>query len=249
MDDNVEGTVIVARWFGGVMLGPVRFEHIRTAAREALWLWRRESEDREEGKKRVKREEEDREEMERLVRELPERDHSIIVLRGLLAGLSEGGAVHEPREREGAALAEKMDKVGVRGTVCEDGQRGQDGKAGGNITEAKGLTQENGTNEPTNDLDKEKIDCKLDAGTTILPDAGTTILELPRKQGNEKPASQDYATMSLDTLRKIEKVRDASIAWILKQIEKKEKASEQIRSAEERVNGDKQEGRSQEDPE
>lgn len=66
---------MVARWYGGVLLGPVRFEHVEACVRKAVEAWRR-------------REEEERE-RERLVRELEERDRRIGILRGLV------------REREG----------------------------------------------------------------------------------------------------------------------------------------------------
>ncbi|KAF4534401.1 Impact family protein [Lasiodiplodia theobromae] len=75
------GAVVVARWYGGVMLGPARFAHIENVAREAVREWRRavvaEGVERrvvEEGRKK-----------EGLVRVLGERDGSIEVLRGLLA--------------------------------------------------------------------------------------------------------------------------------------------------------------------
>jgi hypothetical protein len=35
-DEGVEGSLVVGRWYGGVMLGPIRFTHIETAAREAV---------------------------------------------------------------------------------------------------------------------------------------------------------------------------------------------------------------------
>ncbi len=37
---GVEGAVVVARWYGGVLLGPVRFTHIEECAREAIGKWR-----------------------------------------------------------------------------------------------------------------------------------------------------------------------------------------------------------------
>ncbi|KXL44217.1 hypothetical protein M433DRAFT_68515 [Acidomyces richmondensis BFW] len=72
---RAEGSCVVARWYGGVLLGPVRFEHVEACVRKAVEAWRR-------------REEEERE-RERLVRELEERDRRIGILRGLV------------REREG----------------------------------------------------------------------------------------------------------------------------------------------------
>ncbi|KAG7001527.1 hypothetical protein G7Y79_00031g066420 [Physcia stellaris] len=77
---DVCGAVVVARWYGGVMLGPMRFEHIRNCAKAAILEWRRE-EGEGEGK-RAKLEEEQRAKLELTLRE---RDESIVVLRGLLA--------------------------------------------------------------------------------------------------------------------------------------------------------------------
>jgi len=82
---QVTGSVVVARWYGGVMLGPVRFTHMETCARNAIKAWRDE-----EGNKRRKIEDEkrkkelDEEDILRLPGVLAERDRSIAVLRGLL---------------------------------------------------------------------------------------------------------------------------------------------------------------------
>ena len=75
---NVSGAVVVARWYGGVMLGPVRFDHIRNCASDAIAQWAEESE---RAAKRAKTQAD----KERLTQVLPERDLSITVLRGLLA--------------------------------------------------------------------------------------------------------------------------------------------------------------------
>lgn len=77
---EVEGAIVVARWYGGVMLGPVRFDHIRNCAREAIAAWVEAGDKAAKSKKY-------REEISRkdeLIRILQERDESIIVLRGLL---------------------------------------------------------------------------------------------------------------------------------------------------------------------
>ena len=132
---EVEGAAVVARWYGGVMLGPVRFDHIKNAARDAITQW---SQDRERSAKRAKLRE-DEAEKTRLIQTLPERDQSITVLRGLLAEKS--------LQSSSAANAE------------------------------------------------------------------TTPAKTP-----------DYPTLPLATLQKLEQVRDATIGWILKQIEKAESA-------------------------
>lgn len=73
---RVEGSCVVARWYGGVLLGPVRFDHIEAVAREAIERWQ------EREIKRKKLEEEHAEHL-RLAKALSERDQSITVLRAL----------------------------------------------------------------------------------------------------------------------------------------------------------------------
>jgi len=75
---QVEGVCVVGRWYGGVMLGPVRFVHIAECAKEAvgMWLARQDVE---------RREREEEVERERLIGVLGRRDESILVLRGLVA--------------------------------------------------------------------------------------------------------------------------------------------------------------------
>ncbi|KAI5209505.1 ribosomal protein S5 domain 2-like protein [Aureobasidium subglaciale] len=78
---RVEGAIVVARWYGGVMLGPARFAHIEDSARDAIRAWRQKEDS--EGQKRRRIEDED---MERasLIVELTDRDQNILVLRKLL---------------------------------------------------------------------------------------------------------------------------------------------------------------------
>ena len=135
METDAEGAVVVARWYGGVMLGPVRFGHIKNSAREAIMQW---SQDVERSAKKAKIRE-DEAEKERLIQALPERDQSITVLRELLADKS---------QQPSSASSEKRTPV----------------------------------------------------------------------------KTPDYSTLPLATLEKLEQVRDATIGWILKQIDKAEGA-------------------------
>ena len=90
-DAGVCGALVVARWFGSIMLGPVRFRHMEDRARAALELWRQSvdaaptaadgSADEPAKKRRV----EPPPDKEHIARTLRERDHSIAVLRDLLA--------------------------------------------------------------------------------------------------------------------------------------------------------------------
>lgn len=135
---NVEGAVVVARWYGGVMLGPVRFEHIKNCARDAIEQYLDEKEKR---VKRVKVEEDETRRQE-LIWVLPERDRSIAVLRDLLA---------EKQQRDNSQKAQKSSPAKV----------------------------------------------------------------------------PEYAELPLPTLASLERARDATIGWILNQIEKAEAAQEQ----------------------
>ncbi|KAL8831511.1 MAG: hypothetical protein Q9191_000820 [Dirinaria sp. TL-2023a] len=132
---DVVGAVVVARWYGGVLLGPARFDHIRHCAHEAISHF---EEARESSAKRAKIVE-DKNKRDELIRVLPERDQSIGVLRGLL---SEKQNVKKPQA------------------------------------------------DPKNS---------------------------PAKVPN-------YSTLPLPVLENLERARDATIGWILKQIEKAEEA-------------------------
>ena len=78
---NLTGSLVVARWYGGVMLGPVRFAHMERAGREAVDKWRRATAGKQEEERNKELDEQERRE---LVQELERRDESIISLRGLL---------------------------------------------------------------------------------------------------------------------------------------------------------------------
>ena len=115
---QVVGVCVVARWYGGVLLGPVRFDHIETCAREAIEKWR-ESEREAHAKKR--KAEEDASEMTRLIKVLADRDQSIAVLRSLAAEkedkLKEARESQKNGERDGdggGGQAARDEKVNAR---------------------------------------------------------------------------------------------------------------------------------------
>ncbi|KAL8724572.1 MAG: hypothetical protein Q9181_006765 [Wetmoreana brouardii] len=139
---NVEGVVVVGRWYGGIMLGPVRFDHIKNCAREAIARSRYDDKDDGHGIKQVKIIE-GSVKKKKLLQLLPERDHAISVLRELLA-------------------------------------------------------------------EKQKLNS-------------------PRKVSPAKVP--DYTALSLSTLENLERARDATIGWVLQQIEKAEAAEEQSSAA------------------
>ena len=136
---NVEGAVVVTRWYGGVLLGPARFTHIENAAREAIQLWK---DSIEESAKRRKIEIDESKEKQRLTQSLEQRDQSITVLRQLLAEKSAKQSQFE--------------------------------------------------------------------SSPITP--SSPAISSPSK-------SPDYSSMPLPRLKQLDKARDATISWILKQID------------------------------
>lgn len=77
---DVVGACVVARWYGGTMLGPVRFSHIEGCAREAVRLWQDSVAEERLERRRV---EDEAIEKKRMVMTLVARDRSIAVLRTL----------------------------------------------------------------------------------------------------------------------------------------------------------------------
>jgi hypothetical protein len=144
-DMNAVGAVVVARWYGGILLGPARFNHIEHCAREAILESRRtEAHDGVENRTKQKQRKIDEGEQGRvaLMRTLEERDQSITVLRGLL------------RDKRGTSV-----------------------------------------------------------------DSSQTATDDSKHSPTKKP---DYSVMPLQALRQLDKVRDATIAWILREIDKAE---------------------------
>jgi putative IMPACT (imprinted ancient) family translation regulator len=149
--EDITGSVVVGRWFGGILLGPVRFRWIEQVAREAINAYKA-------GRKKAKIDSADEKmtpreitrERERLLKELPERDTNIVILRQL--------------------LAEKKEKIGV-----------EDSK----------------------------------------------VTESPAKKG----PTIAYASWKLDQLQAVEKARDATIEFLLRELDKtdeQEKEEEEL---------------------
>lgn len=160
---KVDGAVVVARWYGGILLGPVRFNHVENCAREAIkkYLNAKSMGDMDGGpaSKRAKAEQEDLRPKEELVQMLNERDQSIDVLRDLLK-------------------------------------------------------------------EKQKASQKSESSQ----------LEL---KSQKSPAKPWYGTMTLEQLSRLEKARDATIGFLLKQIdaaekEQSEKSQEELPSSDEK---------------
>lgn len=84
-DTQVIGTVVVARWYGGQNIGPIRFTHIENCAKEAIWKWKVAVSETEKEDAAKKQKVDDEARRRELVGELAQRDQSIHALRKLLA--------------------------------------------------------------------------------------------------------------------------------------------------------------------
>ncbi|PVH97797.1 hypothetical protein DM02DRAFT_67774 [Periconia macrospinosa] len=84
-DSQVEGEIVVARWYGGQNIGPIRFTHIENAAKQAIWSWKAALEKQEKEKVLKKQKLEEEQSRKELEDNLRERDLNIFVLRKLLA--------------------------------------------------------------------------------------------------------------------------------------------------------------------
>ncbi len=238
IDLNVEGTVVVARWYGGIMLGPVRFTHIENAAKDAIRQWKSKQQplpgmypdggrvgtgdanggasasgtkrlkvgpDVDDGKGRgkdvtstVDSATKDEAERSRLARQLVERDNSIIVLRGLLA---EKTAAAATATAAAAAGDINTTPANSQSTLAAESPTRQPASASKDGGPAESL--------PSQGNDPAAVD-PLSTATSSL--AG------PSSQPTAK--KMDYDEMPLQRLRMLDKARDATIAFILKQLDK-----------------------------
>ena len=177
-DLDVEGSLVVARWYGGVLLGPVRFTHIADAGKQAIRRWQHRDDA---GAKRQRidasitgerpldsktesstmQPEDVQRKRESIISELQQRDHSITVLRDLL-------------DQKRAKIAEYV---------------------------------------------------------TSPPQSS------PNPQPSSPPKKPNYSSMTLIRLQALEKARDASIEFLLKQIDKAEEHEKRIAAEEEAQEG------------
>ncbi|KAL6709714.1 hypothetical protein ACN47E_001142 [Coniothyrium glycines] len=130
-DTQAVGSVVVARWYGGQNIGPVRFTHIENCAKAAIWKWKVA-----EGMPRggestattttdsLKKQKvgdggdggDDEGEKQEMINALRERDANIAVLRRLLAEKKarlDGEVVAPPTPQKGQAY-EKMGLVALK---------------------------------------------------------------------------------------------------------------------------------------
>jgi hypothetical protein len=166
---KVTGACVVARWYGGTMLGQARFAHIENCATEAVRQWVDHVGEQQVKKRRL---EDEGVEKEKLAKALAARDQSIIVLRTL------------------ATEKEKMAKEAV---------------------ETK--------SDETADVNGKSIIVDATRDKTPSP---------PRSNPGVQPAGPDYDAMSVERLRALDKARDATLAFLLKRIDKAELALAKI---------------------
>lgn len=240
---NVQGTVIVARWYGGVLLGPVRFTHIENVAREAIAMWRRSlgvggigsGLDSGSAGKRLKTHDgsgsgpgfpssspssappsgelteaqkaADEEKRVRLAEQLVHRDNSIVVLRAMLA---------EMKEKKQKPKQEQEQKT--RSSPGPGIMKANDDTASqASSLPVPPLPSSSSSPPAVSDPDLVSIQ------HTDAPHATPTPTPAP---ATPKPQTIDYTQMPLPRLRQLEKARDATIAFILKHIEKAEADAE-----------------------
>jgi len=84
-DTQASGAVVVARWYGGQNIGPIRFTHIENCAKEAIWKWKVAESERKKEQVSKKQKIDDEAKRKELVQALGERDFNIFALRKLLA--------------------------------------------------------------------------------------------------------------------------------------------------------------------
>jgi len=176
---KVTGACVVARWFGGTMLGQVRFAHIENSATEAVRQWVDHVGEQQAKKRRL---EDEGVEKEKLAKALAARDRSISVLRTL------------------ATEKEKMAKEAV---------------------------------------DRNPDDTGDAANKAIIVDATRDKTPSPpRGNAGLQPPGVDYDAMSVERLRALDKARDATLAFLLKRIDKAE--SELVKIAKEKGDEEKE---------
>lgn len=159
---KVVGACVVARWYGGTMLGQVRFAHIENCASEAVRQWVSSVGEQQAKKRKM---EEEVVEKDRLVKALAKRDQSIGVLR---------------------ALATEKEKLAKEAAERED-----------SATTAK-------------------------SQAIVFDATRDTVPPSPRKEPSSQTGGIDYDSMSVERLRALDKARDATLAFLLKRIDKAE---------------------------
>lgn len=185
---DVEGSIVVARWYGGVLLGPVRFNHIEHVATDAIQKWQRRG-----------------------------ADHGISTKRRRIDIESAGYAE--------LALQGNSQPNPASTTRPEDVQRTRDALI------ADLQERDNSITVLRKLLEQKKMELPKDS---VIPKAASR--NPPLASPDKKP---DYSTMALGRLKALEKARDASIGFLLKEIAKVEeevkRAADEEEAAEDAV--------------
>jgi putative IMPACT (imprinted ancient) family translation regulator len=109
-NESTVGACVVARWYGGVNIGPARFRHITNCATEAINSWRRHQEEERVKRQRVA----DADKQAKLAEELKHRDDHIGILRTLhLDKLQELKAL-EPRTPDSSPRSPVVSQTPVK---------------------------------------------------------------------------------------------------------------------------------------
>ncbi|KEF57207.1 uncharacterized protein A1O9_07397 [Exophiala aquamarina CBS 119918] len=245
---NVQGTVVVARWYGGVLLGPVRFTHIENVAREAVAKWRRHVGGGvgDDGRgKRLKTDDgatagaaapapapasispsdskpqqlsvaEEGQRL-RLVEQLGNRDSSIVVLRALLAEKRKAMQETHKVTASPTALVPSPPTSSEPTRLVSNADAADPGGESSRTLVPPTLSA-GGDGDGDGDGDAA---AKSTPAATPVP-APAVSSSSPTGARATKPQAMDYSHMPMPRLRQLEKARDATIAFILKQIDKAE---------------------------
>lgn len=126
---KVMGACVVARWYGGTMLGQVRFAHIENCANEAVRQWVNSVGEQQAKKRKM---EEEVVEKDKLVKALAKRDQSIGVLRALATEKEK--LAKEAAEKDDSAATVKSQAIVVdatRDAVPPSPRKGPSSQTGG----------------------------------------------------------------------------------------------------------------------
>jgi putative IMPACT (imprinted ancient) family translation regulator len=180
---DVEGSVVVARWYGGVLLGPVRFKHFEDVATDAIRKWQMRGADHDSlGTKRRRVD----------VKSAGEGELS-----------AQGSSPANP-----ATIMRPEDVQRTRYSLIADLQERDN-----SIAVLRELLEQKKT-----ELSKDSMSSKTTSGTP------------PPTSPDKKP---DYSAMTLVRLQALEKARDASIGFLLREITKVEEEIQRAADEEE----------------
>ena len=174
---DVTGAVVIARWYGGVLLGPVRFTHIENCAREAIIGWRHAQGRISAVIKKPKPAGQAEEDQDKLINTLEQRDQSIVVLRALLA--DKMGKADKPATRTNPSQSspKKLDYNSLPFETLKQLEKARDATIAYVLKQIDKIEEENSmSNQPTRDLS----------------DVAAEELHEVHRKANVVPASKDH---------------------------------------------------------